>query len=102
MTTPRATAEEEELAHWEARDPVVRLEAHLRSLGVTDEFFAEVRESADRDAKIARDAILQLPPPEPDSMFAHVYSEEHPRIEEQRAWLARYEASFTDQEGAGA
>lgn len=99
---PTRYREEEELAHWEARDPVVRLEAHLRSLGVTDEFFAEVRETADRDAKIARDAILQLPPPEPDSMFAHVYSEEHPRIEEQRAWLARYEASFTDQEGAGA
>lgn len=99
---PTRYREEEELAHWEARDPVARLEAHLRSLGVTDEFFAEVRESADRDAKIARDAILQLPPPEPDSMFAHVYSEEHPRIEEQRAWLARYEASFTEQEGAGA
>ena len=89
-----------ELEDWQRRDPIARLEAHLRTLGVEDDFFAEVRESADRDAKRIRDEILALPVPEPDSMFAHVYAEEHPRIEEQRAWLAHYEASFEDQEGA--
>ncbi|GAA1601112.1 pyruvate dehydrogenase (acetyl-transferring) E1 component subunit alpha [Leucobacter chromiireducens subsp. chromiireducens] len=99
---PTRYREEEELARWEERDPVARLETHLRALGVGDDFFAEVRETADREAKIARDAILQLPTPTADSMFAHVYSEEHPRIEEQRAWLARYEASFENQEGVGA
>jgi pyruvate dehydrogenase E1 component alpha subunit len=31
-------------------------------------------------------------------MFANVYSEPHPRIEEQREWLDRYEASFTAEE----
>ncbi|WP_125100417.1 thiamine pyrophosphate-dependent enzyme [Leucobacter chromiireducens] len=99
---PTRYREEAELAHWEDRDPVARLETHLRALGVGDDFFAEVRETADREAKIARDAILTLPTPTADSMFAHVYSEEHPRIEEQRAWLARYEASFENQEGANA
>lgn len=99
---PTRYREDHELAGWEARDPIARLEAHLRSLGVDDGFFAEVAETADREAKLIRDEILQLPTPEPDSMFANVYSEEHPRIEEQRAWLARYEASFEDQEGAGA
>lgn len=99
---PTRYREEEELARWEERDPVARLEAYLRSLGVADDFFAEVHETADREAKVARDAILSLPVPEPDSMFAHVYAEEHPRIEEQRAWLARYEASFEHQEGTGA
>ena len=99
---PTRYREEEELARWEERDPVARLETHLRALGVGDDFFAEVRETADREAKIARDAILQLPTPTADSMFTHVYSEEHPRIEEQRAWLARYEASFENQEGVGA
>lgn len=98
---PTRYREDQELASWEARDPIARLEAHLRSLGVEDDFFAEVAETADREAKLIRDEILQLPTPEPDSMFANVYSEEHPRIEEQRAWLARYEASFEDQEGAG-
>ncbi|WP_336652511.1 MULTISPECIES: thiamine pyrophosphate-dependent enzyme [unclassified Leucobacter] len=85
-----------ELEEWQQRDPIVRLEQHLRSLGVDDAFFAEVRETADREAKRVRDGILSLPAPEVDSMFAHVYAEPHPRIEEQRAWLARYEASFAE------
>ena len=85
-----------ELEEWQQRDPIVRLEQHLRSLGVDDAFFAEVRETADREAKRVRDGILSLPAPEADSMFAHVYAEPHPRIEEQRAWLARYEASFAE------
>ena len=93
---------EGELEDWQSRDPIARLETYLRDQGVGDEFFAEVRESADRDAKRVRDEILTLPAPEPDSMFENVYAEEHPRIEEQRAWLAHYEASFEDQDGAGA
>ena len=31
-----------------------------------------------------------------ENMFKHVYSEEHPLIEEQLAWLEGYEASFGD------
>ncbi|WP_449276805.1 thiamine pyrophosphate-dependent enzyme [Leucobacter sp. GX24907] len=85
-----------ELAHWEGRDPIARLEAYLRSLDVDDDFFAEVRDTADREAKQVRDAILHLPEPTADSMFEHVYSEPHPRMDEQRAWLARYEASFAE------
>jgi len=86
-----------ELEEWQQRDPIARLEAHLRSLGVDDAFFAEVAEAADREAKRVRDAILALPAPDADSMFANVYSEEHPRIEEQREWLDRYEASFMEE-----
>ncbi|PRI12294.1 thiamine pyrophosphate-dependent enzyme [Leucobacter massiliensis] len=87
---------EGELEAWQRRDPIARLETHLRSLGLGDDFFEEVRATADREAKQIRDEILALPVPEADSMFAHVYSEPHPRIEEQRAWLAHYEASFTE------
>ena len=98
---PTRYREKAELEAWQQRDPLMRLEAYLRSLGVTDEFFAETHEAADREAKRVRETILSLPKPAPDDMFAHVYSETHPRIEEQREWLARYEASFEDQE-AGA
>ncbi|MHA3723655.1 thiamine pyrophosphate-dependent enzyme [Leucobacter sp. HY1910] len=98
---PTRYREKAELEEWQQRDPLMRLEVYLRSLGVTDEFFAETHEAADREAKRVRDAILTLPKPAADDMFAHVYSESHPRIEEQREWLARYEASFEDQE-AGA
>lgn len=87
-----------ELEAWQQRDPIARLEAHLRGLGVDDAFFDEVRATADAEAKRVRDAILHLPAPEADSMFAHVYAEPHPLIEEQRAWLDQYESSF--EEGA--
>ena len=91
---PTRYPEDAELAEWQRRDPIARLEAYLRSLGVEDVFFEETRAAADVEAKRVRDAILRLPAPEPDTMFAHVYSDEHPRIEEQRAWLERYESSF--------
>ncbi|GAA2189373.1 pyruvate dehydrogenase (acetyl-transferring) E1 component subunit alpha [Leucobacter alluvii] len=85
---------EGELESWQLRDPIARLEAYLRGLGVDDAFFAEVAETADQQAKVVRDQILTLPAPHPESMFAHVYAEPHPRIDEQRAWFAEYESSF--------
>ncbi len=95
---PTRYRESEELARWQRRDPIARLEAYLRSMGVGDDFFEEVRATSDAEAKRVRDQILTAPEPDADSMFAHVYSEPHPRIEEQRAWLDRYESSF--EEGA--
>lgn len=83
-----------EVETWERRDPITRFEAYLRSRGVDDAFFEETKAEAAAGARTVRDAILQLPAPDADSMFAHVYSEPHPRIEEQREWLERYEASF--------
>ncbi|MEV8338172.1 thiamine pyrophosphate-dependent enzyme [Leucobacter sp. NPDC077196] len=85
---------EGELESWQLRDPIARLEAYLRELGVDDAYFAEVAQFADRQAKVVRDQILTLPTPHPESMFAHVYAEPHPRIDEQRAWFAEYESSF--------
>jgi pyruvate dehydrogenase E1 component alpha subunit len=41
-----------------------------------------------------------MEPPEPDSMFSHVYSEQHPVIDAQRDWLAAYEASFDEEASA--
>lgn len=91
---PTRYRENEELAAWQRRDPIHRFETYLRSLGVDEAFFTQTRTEADAEAKRVRDAILALPAPAADTMFAHVYSEPHPRIEEQRAWLAHYEASF--------
>jgi len=96
---PTRYREEQELLEWQGRDPIARLETYLRSLGAEDSFFEETRAEAEAAALRIRDELLRLPLPEPDSMFAHVYSEAHPRIEEQRAWLARYEASFQEEAG---
>ncbi|MBL5972198.1 MAG: pyruvate dehydrogenase (acetyl-transferring) E1 component subunit alpha [Candidatus Leucobacter sulfamidivorax] len=95
---PTRYREQEELETWQRRDPIARLERHLRSLGTGDDFFEEVRAAADAEAKRMREGLPLLPVPDPDDMFANVYSEPHPRIEEQREWLDRYEASFTAEE----
>lgn len=93
---PTRYREQEELEAWQRRDPIARLETHLRAHGEDDDFFEQTRQEADAEAKRTRDAILSLPFPDADSMFANVYSEPHPRIEEQREWLDRYESSFEE------
>ena len=47
-------------------------------------------------------ACLAMPDPDPDDMFAFVYREPHPLVEEERAWFADYDASFADPGGAQA
>ncbi|MFC5337366.1 thiamine pyrophosphate-dependent enzyme [Leucobacter denitrificans] len=98
---PTRYRQQEELEEWQQRDPIKRLEAYLREQGVDDAYFDEVAKAADQEAKRVRDAVLAEPAPDADSMFAHVYSEEHPRIEEQRQWLDHYEASFETAEADG-
>ncbi|WP_149083887.1 MULTISPECIES: thiamine pyrophosphate-dependent dehydrogenase E1 component subunit alpha [Microbacterium] len=88
---------DEELA-WAGRDPIVRMRAFLENRGADGGFFAEVDAEAADAAEDLRARTVQLGPPRPELMFDHVYSEPHPLIEEQKAWRARYEASF---EGEG-
>ncbi|KYJ97090.1 thiamine pyrophosphate-dependent dehydrogenase E1 component subunit alpha [Microbacterium sp. CH1] len=89
--------DDEELA-WAGRDPIVRMRAFLENRGAEKGFFAEVDAEAADAAEDLRARTVQLGPPRADLMFDHVYSEPHPLIEEQKAWRARYEASF---EGEG-
>ncbi|WP_144881728.1 thiamine pyrophosphate-dependent dehydrogenase E1 component subunit alpha [Microbacterium paraoxydans] len=89
--------DDEELA-WAGRDPIVRMRAFLENRGAEESFFAEVDAEAADAAEDLRARTVQLGPPRADLMFNHVYSEPHPLIEEQKAWRARYEASF---EGEG-
>ncbi|RKR76038.1 thiamine pyrophosphate-dependent dehydrogenase E1 component subunit alpha [Frondihabitans australicus] len=83
-----------ELDSWVARDPILRFERYLRSRGESDAFFAEVDEEARDLADDVRRRTIALEKPEIGVMFDHVYSEPHPRIDEQRAWFQQYEASF--------
>jgi len=89
--------DDEELA-WAGRDPIVRMRAFLENRGAEESFFTEVDAEAADAAEDLRARTVQLGPPRADLMFDHVYSEPHPLIEEQKAWRARYEASF---EGEG-
>ena len=88
-----------ELDSWIARDPISRMEAFLRNAGAPQSFFDEVHQEAADFASDIRRRTVDLKNPEPASMFNHVYTDPHPVMDEQSAWLAAYEASFEDQGG---
>ncbi len=84
----------DETASWVARDPIVRFRTYLQGLGIEQEFLDDVDvEAADFAADVRRRA-LDIRGPEKHTIFDNVYAEAHPRIDEQRAWLDSYEASF--------
>ena len=91
---PSKYRDEAELAYWQARDPIARYETYLRGRGVTDAFFDEVREEGDALAADMRRRTLALGTPPQSKVFAHVYTDPHPLIAEQQAWLEHYERSF--------
>jgi 2-oxoisovalerate dehydrogenase E1 component alpha subunit len=83
-----------DVAYWQPRDPISRYETWLRSRGEGDAFFADVAEEAEDFAADIRKRTLALQSPPVGRIFDHVYSEPHPLLEAQKAWLAQYEASF--------
>ncbi|MEV8267650.1 thiamine pyrophosphate-dependent enzyme [Microbacterium sp. NPDC076911] len=90
-TKYRTAAEEES---WQLRDPLVRMRAFLRSRGATDAFFDDVEAECADVADDIRVRTNELGGLEQSMIFDNVYSEKHPLLEEQRAWLAEYEASL--------
>jgi pyruvate dehydrogenase E1 component alpha subunit len=93
---PTKYRDEAELEFWTTHDPITRFEAYLRSQGADDAFFAEVAAEAEDVAADARRRTLALGVPTSASMFAHVYSEPHPVMEAQAAWLSAFESSFEE------
>lgn len=87
-----------EVETWKARDPLIRFEKFLRARGVEQAFFDECAALGDKLAAEIREATFLLTNPPVENMFEHVYSQPHPVIAEQYAWLTEYEASF---EGEG-
>ncbi|WP_248240095.1 thiamine pyrophosphate-dependent dehydrogenase E1 component subunit alpha [Microbacterium kunmingense] len=92
--TKYRTSDEEQ--SWARRDPIARMATYLRSRGASDAFFADVEASATALADDTRVRTNALGGIATDLMFDHVYSEPHPLVEEQKRWLADYEASFEE------
>jgi 2-oxoisovalerate dehydrogenase E1 component subunit alpha len=91
---PTKYRSDEELQRWTARDPILRLRRHLEAEGVGAEVFDAVdAEAADLAADVRR-RTLELTDPPMSDLFAHVYSEPHPLMDEQLQWLRDYEASY--------
>jgi pyruvate dehydrogenase E1 component alpha subunit len=66
----------------------------LTRQGIGQEFFDECDAAGVAMAEEIRAQIFAMPSPPIENMFKHVYSEPHPVIDEQLAWLKGYEASF--------
>jgi pyruvate dehydrogenase E1 component alpha subunit len=98
---PTKYRENEEVAFWSERDPITRFEAYLRAKGEGDAFFAEVAQEAEDLASDVRAQTFALGELPAERVFDNVYTDPHPLIDAQRAWLAAYEASYED-EGASA
>jgi pyruvate dehydrogenase E1 component alpha subunit len=90
--TKYRTSEEE--ASWARRDPIDRMRAYLRGRGASDALFTEVDAAAADYAADVRERTTQLGTIPVSTMFDHVYSEPHPLIDREKAWLADYEASL--------
>lgn len=87
---------ESELQTWQRRDPIARLKDFLLATGRADEqFCAQVDHQADELAEQVRIGVRAMVTPEPETMFDHVYAEEHPLIEEQRQWVAKNNGSVS-------
>ncbi|MET0302847.1 MAG: thiamine pyrophosphate-dependent dehydrogenase E1 component subunit alpha [Microbacteriaceae bacterium] len=91
---PTKYRENDELTYWSERDPVARYEAYLRARGADEAFFADVATEAEDLAADTRKRTLEIVDPPASKIFDHVYSDDHPLMREQKAWLERYEASF--------
>jgi 2-oxoisovalerate dehydrogenase E1 component alpha subunit len=95
---PTKYRSDEETAHWATLDPISRFETYLRGRGESDKFFDDLRAEAADFAEDIRLRTVELGTPPVSDMFDNVYSEPHPLIDEQKQWLANYEAAFAESE----
>ncbi|WP_181036302.1 pyruvate dehydrogenase (acetyl-transferring) E1 component subunit alpha [Arthrobacter sp. B1805] len=94
-TKYRLSRDEQE---WQPRDPLARLEAHLRSAGTADDaFFEELAAEARTMASELREAVLSMTAPELAERFATVYAEPHPLVQEELRFFEQYEAGFAEE-----
>jgi 2-oxoisovalerate dehydrogenase E1 component alpha subunit len=90
--TKYRTSDEERA--WAQRDPIARMRAFLEGRGAAQGFFDGIDEQGRDVAADVRTRTMALEGLRADDMFEHVYSEPHPLIQAERAWLRDYEASF--------
>ena len=85
----------DELESWKLKDPVARMKAYLSRNGLADQaFFDALGKESDELAVHVRKGCLEMPDPEPLSLFDHIYAERHPILEEEREQFAAYLDTF--------
>jgi len=88
-----------ELESWKLKDPIERVKQYLiRSEMVEESFFAGIAAEADESGRRVRKACLEMPDPDPQTIFANVYATPSALLEEERQQLAAYLDSFVPEE----
>ncbi len=88
-----------ELESWKLKDPIERVKQYLiRSEMVEESFFAGIAAEADETGRRVRKACLEMPDPDPQTIFANVYATPSALLEEERQQLAAYLDSFVPEE----
>jgi 2-oxoisovalerate dehydrogenase E1 component alpha subunit len=78
-----------ELAHWEDRDPLLRLETLLKTGDTPQSYFDQLADEAVNFAAAARQACKRLADPDLAGLFDRVYAEPHPvTTRERESFLA--------------
>jgi 2-oxoisovalerate dehydrogenase E1 component alpha subunit len=90
-----------ELESWKLKDPIERVKQYLIRSELADKgFFDDVSAEADVVGTRVRKACLEMPDPQPLSIFENVYSEANAQIDYERDQFAAYLDSFADEEAA--
>ena len=86
-----------ELEAWKLKDPLERMKSFLYKQQIVDAaFFTQLDADADELAARIRKGCLEMPDPEPLSIFEDVYSEQTVLLEEQREEFASYLSGFAE------
>jgi pyruvate dehydrogenase E1 component alpha subunit len=86
-----------ELEMWRLRDPIERVKAYLSRSGLADAaFFESVDREADELAAHVRQGCLDMPDPDPVTLFEDVFVEPTPHLTRQRDEYAAYLDSFEE------
>jgi 2-oxoisovalerate dehydrogenase E1 component alpha subunit len=97
-TRYRTSAEDE---YWRRRDPIDRLRVYLTSIGeLPEDFLTALDAEAEALGARVRSTVRAMAAPPATAMFDHVYAAPHATLDAERAWFARYEASFEPEEPA--
>jgi 2-oxoisovalerate dehydrogenase E1 component alpha subunit len=86
-----------DLEAWKLKDPLERMKSFLYKQQLVDgSFFDQLTADADELAARIRKGCLEMPDPDPLSIFDDVYDEITPLLQEQRATHEAYLAGFAD------
>lgn len=94
---PKRYREEAELEQWRRRDPIARVEAHLRAAGeLSQEHLDAVQAQADEMARDMRAACLGMVTRPALAVFDRVYAEPHSGLGRERDEYAAYLSTFEE------